>query len=73
MPMHDVSRWVLNLTLGEGHTPDGGEPWIIPSTDKAIVYEPMELPLREQGIDKVETATGGCVSTERGGEGRKPT
>ena len=67
MPVRNVNLWVLHPVLGEGHTSDCGEPWIIPPTDEVIIYEPMELPLREQGVNKIETARYQCVSAKIGG------
>jgi len=63
MPMCNVNRQLQYSVLGKGHTSDCGEPWIIPPADMAVVHEPMKLPLREQGIDKIETAADKRVST----------
>jgi len=61
--MCNVNQQLRYPALGEGRTSDGGEPWIVPPANVAIVHEPMELPLREQGIDKVQAAADECVST----------
>lgn len=61
--MCNVNGQLQYLALGKGRASDCGEPWIIPPADVATVHEPMELPLREQGIDKVETAADERVST----------
>lgn len=37
-------------------TPDGGEPRVIPTANQTLVNEPMQLALREQCVDEVETA-----------------
>lgn len=36
-------------------TSDSGEPWVVPSTYKALVDKPVQLTLREQGVDEVKT------------------
>ena len=73
MPIRSVNQRFRYPTVREERTSDRGEPWVIPTTNEVIVYEPVELPFREQGVDKVETATDGRVSTGIGKERRKST
>lgn len=71
--MCNVTQWFRYPILWVGRTSNRGEPRVIPPTNKVIVYEPMELPLRKQGIDEVETTTSGCISTGVEEGGRKST